>query len=143
MENNNEEKWIKLPKYPTCFVCGQDNPAGLKLTFWARGREARTEWTPEMKFCGYDGIVHGGVVATVLDEIMGWAGWLEYRKYYFTMKIEIRYRKPVYANTNYRVESHLTVCRDKIYLAEGEIISPEGETVASGKATYMLRDRIE
>jgi acyl-coenzyme A thioesterase PaaI-like protein len=55
----------------SCFVCGSDNPRGLHLAFQANeDGEMIAEWIPEPEMEGYQGIVHGGIVSTVLDEAM-------------------------------------------------------------------------
>ena len=56
-----------------CFGCGRQNPIGLKLTFYEDGEQVWAPWTPRHEHQGYEGIVHGGLITTVLDEVMGWA----------------------------------------------------------------------
>lgn len=53
-----------------CFVCGKLNPIGLKLEFSQEGDEYVTYFTPRKEHQGWIGIVHGGIVSTVLDEVM-------------------------------------------------------------------------
>jgi uncharacterized protein (TIGR00369 family) len=53
-----------------CFVCGKSNPIGLKLEFAVEGEEYVTYFTPSKQHQGYVGIVHGGIISTVLDEVM-------------------------------------------------------------------------
>jgi len=61
-----------LPTGDTCFVCGGKNPRGLHLRFFTCGdRQAQAEWTPEESLTGYEGVVHGGIIGTVLDNISG------------------------------------------------------------------------
>ena len=61
-----------LPTGDTCFVCGGKNPRGLQLRFFTLGdRQAHAEWTPEESLTGYEGVVHGGIIGTVLDNISG------------------------------------------------------------------------
>jgi len=61
---------IELDNDDGCFVCGKSNPIGLKLDFVTEGDEYVTYFTPEKQHQGWVGIVHGGLVATVLDEVM-------------------------------------------------------------------------
>jgi len=139
INENNQTDWVAIPRYRKCFVCGADNDYGLQLSFEAKGDEVRTEWTPQEKHCGYTHIVHGGVVAALLDEIMGWTGWLRYGRYYFTAESTIRYRKPVIAGRRYRAEARLINPREKIYFAEGRIIDEEGEVFAEATGKYFIR----
>ena len=63
-----------LPTYDKCFVCGSQHPRGLHLRFFTRGDGiAYVEFTPEDSLTGYDDIVHGGILATVFDELLGWS----------------------------------------------------------------------
>ena len=56
-----------------CFVCGKDNPIGLKLRFDWDGKTARAEFTPTELYQGWQGVVHGGIIAVMLDEVAAWA----------------------------------------------------------------------
>ena len=62
-----------LPHTYSCFVCGESNAAGLKLRFETDGRIVRTRFHPRPEHAGFKGVVHGGIIATVLDEVMVWA----------------------------------------------------------------------
>jgi len=53
-----------------CFACGKSNPFGLKLEFDREGDEYVTYFTAQKRHQGYVGIVHGGIVSTILDEVM-------------------------------------------------------------------------
>jgi acyl-coenzyme A thioesterase PaaI-like protein len=77
-----------------CFACGPANPIGLKLAFREEGEAYVAEFHPREEHQGYDGIVHGGLVATVLDEVM--ARWLWRRDLPFaTAELTVRYLAPV------------------------------------------------
>jgi hypothetical protein len=57
-----------------CFGCGADNPWGLHLIFFAEpGGAVYSHWTPQVNHQGYDGMVHGGIISTVFDEVMAWS----------------------------------------------------------------------
>ncbi len=78
-----------------CFGCGADNPWGLHLVFFAEpDGSVFSHWTPETNHQGYDGMVHGGIISTVFDEVMAWsvsnAGiWA------VTGRLSATYRRPV------------------------------------------------
>ncbi len=57
----------------SCFACGELNAVGLRLVLHVAGDTCWTETTLAPDFCGWEGITHGGIVATILDEVMGWA----------------------------------------------------------------------
>jgi len=134
-------KWKKIPKAETCFICGPKNEYGLNLTFEIKGDEVRTFWTPQVEHCGYPGIAHGGIISAVLDEIMGWTGWERYRKYYLTCEASIRFKSPVFAGIEHEVRARLLKTGSRLYMAEGEIRSPDGEIVATGTAKYFVIEK--
>lgn len=88
----------RQPSSRMCFLCGRQNPVGLKIT-WVNDREARQirarVVVPE-PFNGYPGVVHGGIVAAILDETAGRAVLLDgdAENLMVTVKLEVRYRKP-------------------------------------------------
>jgi len=63
---------LALPYTRDCFVCGAHNPHGLRLRFRREGDEVRADFTPQTQHAGFRGIVHGGILSTVLDEAMFW-----------------------------------------------------------------------
>jgi acyl-coenzyme A thioesterase PaaI-like protein len=77
-----------------CFGCGRQNPIGLKLTFYEDGEQVWAHWTPQREHQGYEGIVHGGLITTVLDEVMGWAIYVR-RLWAVTGSMNVRFRRPV------------------------------------------------
>jgi acyl-coenzyme A thioesterase PaaI-like protein len=91
--NVNEQLAVRGDHH--CFGCGRDNPHGLKLTFFtAEDGGVWCIWTPTRVSEGYDGIAHGGIITTVLDEVMGWAVYHQ-RIWAVTGKISVSFRKPV------------------------------------------------
>lgn len=79
-----------------CFGCGQQNPIGLKLPFFEEGDTGRvwSPWTPSPEHQGFEGIAHGGLITTVLDEVMGWVIY-QRQLWAVTGTINVRFRKPV------------------------------------------------
>ena len=125
-----------------CFCCGQKNPIGLKLQFemLPEGR-MRTEWTPRREHQGFKDIVHGGLVATLLDEVM-------IRLLYalgiraVTAELSTRLLRPLGAGKRYRFESRLVEDKGRVVTAEAEGFDAEsGERVASGIAKCMRVSR--
>jgi len=129
---------LKLEDDRMCFCCGSENPIGLKLAFEAtpEGR-MRTAWTPRREHQGFKDIVHGGLVATVLDEVM-------VRLLYdrginaVTAGMETRLLRPLRAGRAYRFESWIVRDRGRAVLTEAEALDAStGERVAWGKATCL------
>jgi len=77
-----------------CFVCGKRNGDGLQLDFELLGEDGiRTEFTPPKQYQGWKDIVHGGIIATILDEVMVNAAYLR-KIVAVSAKLEIKLRKP-------------------------------------------------
>ena len=88
----------KQPNSRMCFLCGRQNPIGLKLDFYedVEAEQVRVEFTIPDEYQGYPGVVHGGIVAAVLDEISGRAVMLRGSTddLFATLKLTVRYRHP-------------------------------------------------
>ena len=89
----------KQPNSKHCFVCGLENPVGLKLRIYqVEPGVIETSFTAPEHFQGYPGVLHGGIVATILDEISGRAHMgadPSAPRFLFTGKLEVIYRKNV------------------------------------------------
>jgi acyl-coenzyme A thioesterase PaaI-like protein len=88
----------KQPNSRHCFVCGIDNPIGLHLKFYQTGLgEVTADINLSNTYQGYPGIVHGGIIAAMLDEAAGRAhmGPVEAPRFMFTARLDVRYRKNV------------------------------------------------
>jgi acyl-coenzyme A thioesterase PaaI-like protein len=88
----------KQPNSKMCFICGVENPVGLKLKIYqTESGTIETTYTAPEHFQGYPGVLHGGIVATILDEISGRAlmGDPFSPRFMFTGKLEVKYRQNV------------------------------------------------
>ena len=129
---------IDLDDDAYCFCCGPDNPIGLKLAFEATGQGGmRTIWTPRREHQGFKDIVHGGLVATVLDEVM--VRLLHDRGIHaVTAGLETRLMKPVRWGRAYRFEARITAHRRRAVTTEADAFDAEiGAPVAWARATCI------
>ena len=85
-----------------CFGCGNENAHGLQMIFETNGTELRSTVQVPERFRGWSNLIHGGVLSTILDEVMGWTAILFTRKFMLTRKMNIEFQKPV------RVDAVLT-----------------------------------
>ena len=121
-----------------CFCCGPENPIGLKLTFeeTSEGR-MRTLWTPRKEHQGFKDIVHGGLVATVLDEVMVRLLYLR-GIHAVTAGMETKLIRPMRWGSAYRFEGWIVADRGRALITEAEAVAVEGGArVAWGKATCV------
>ena len=86
-----------------CFVCGIDNPIGLKVEFSLLDDVCIGSFTPQMQHAGYDNLTHGGILFSLLDDVMANWAWLQGKKC-FTAKADIRYRQELPIGTEVLLE---------------------------------------
>jgi acyl-coenzyme A thioesterase PaaI-like protein len=126
-----------------CFCCGERNPIGLKLTFETtpEGR-LRTLWRPKREHVGFKDLIHGGLVATVLDEVMARV-ILDNGMPGVTAVMETKLLLPLRYGRDYRFEAWIVRGRSRTVETEAEAVDVEsGERAAWGKATFV-RTRLE
>lgn len=122
-----------------CFGCGRLNPWGLKLSFFEdpSGSGIWAPWTPLREHEGYDGIVHGGIITTVLDEVMAWAAYQQ-NIWAVTGKIGVNFRKPVEVGVALRASGRIVNDRGRILELAGEIRRAEdGVLLADATGTFV------
>lgn len=90
-----------------CFGCSQQNPYGLKMRFYTDDTALYSWLSVPPHLCGWDGIVHGGVLSTMLDEIMGWSAIYSLRRIVMTKTMTVDFFKPVYIEDKLRVEGRV------------------------------------
>ena len=127
----------KQPNSRMCFVCGIENPIGLKLKFYTddEGR-CVTRFRPREEYQGYPGHLHGGVISTLLDETMGRA-LIHQNVWAITGRLEIKFAKPVPLDRELTVIGELTRNRSRAYEARGEIRLPDGTVLVEGSGRYI------
>lgn len=124
------------PDANKCFVCGPDNPTGLQIAYRLDGDTCRAAFTPGPDHCGYDQQCHGGILFSVLDDVM--ANWLFLQgERAHTAKCEIRFRKPVAVGTHLELEGHLLKRKGKLVVLSGRALKGD-EIVAEAEATFMV-----
>jgi len=129
---------MKFETYGNCFVCGQNNPDGLRLTFEIdpENQTLKTTFVANPTFQGWDGIVHGGIVSTLLDEAMA---KLAYELGYdtVTVSLEIRFKKPAPILEPLLVYGEITEVSKRLVKAKARITKEDGTVLAEGKSTLM------
>ncbi len=81
-----------------CIGCSPSNPNGLKMSFFEEGDEIVSFWEPDDKFAGYDFILHGGIQATLMDEIASWVVFVKLGTGGFTSRLNVCYKSSVFTN---------------------------------------------
>jgi len=119
-----------------CFACGGTNPIGMRLHIELGEGTARTTWTAGADFVGWSDKLHGGIVATLLDEVMAWA-CSSYDAWAVTAEMSVRYRSPASPGEKLHGEGHVVERRRRIYEVSGEVRGDDGRLVAEGSGRYL------
>jgi uncharacterized protein (TIGR00369 family) len=121
-----------------CFVCGPDNPAGMRIRFRMEDGLCKAEYTPNSEQCGYDGITHGGILFSLLDDVM--ANWLFLQgERAYTAKCEIRYREPAETGVAIALEGELANRKGRYASMLGRARDArDGRLLAEAFATFMI-----
>lgn len=122
-----------------CFGCGVNNPVGLKLKFTKEGEALRTEYKPDKMLQGWPGLLHGGIIATLLDEVMSNAAYAT-GKTCLTAEMNVRQRKPVSIDETLIITAWITRRRSKIIETAGKITLRDGTVVAESTAKQFIAE---
>ena len=116
-----------------CFVCGKENPGGLQAVFRQdpEGRSAQCEVTLEETFQGWQGIVHGGMLATLLDETAVYACRNEVDQV-VTAELQVKYKQPARVGVPLRVMARIRERKRNIFTVDAEI-SQENQLIAQAE----------
>lgn len=118
----------EIPNHWTgqCFGCSRTNAYGLQLHFWLSERGCFTKCVVPDHLCGIDGLVHGGIIALLMDEVAQWTLIGRHGKFGMTREITVRYLRPVPTNTELVVEA--------------QIVSQDEKNVVLGSAIFLTPD---
>jgi uncharacterized protein (TIGR00369 family) len=122
-----------------CFGCGRNNPIGLKLKFTRDGDTLRTEFTPEKTHQGWPGLLHGGILGCLLDEVMSNIAYATGNTC-LTASINIRLRQPVRVEVPLVITARITRQRKKLIETEGRVFLQDGTVIAEGTAKQFIAE---
>lgn len=122
-----------------CFACGTENPIGLNLQFYRSGDSICSDLTLMKYYEGWENIAHGGILSTLLDEVMSWTVIYFKRTFAVTRKMEIKYVRPVLIDIPVTVKGVLI--EDPKYKgakARAEIRDDKNNLLVTGKGEFAL-----
>ena len=123
-----------------CFACGVLNEHGLHLDLHVGNDRAWCEVAVPARFQGWDGIAHGGIVCTILDEVMAWA-LAATDNWGVTARMAVTFRKPVAIGTKVRGDGWITESRRRVIETAARIVDERtGTVLAEATATYVAAD---
>lgn len=121
-----------------CFVCGRQNPCGLKLDFYFDGESiSEAELNIPEQFEGYPGVVHGGVITAILDECAGRAHMRNQDDFMVTAQLNVRFRKPVRTKTQLIVRGSAGDRQGRVAKAHAEIMDQDGTILAEADGVFV------
>ena len=142
MINFDELKDLPNRDDHNCFGCSPTNPCGLHMKFFTDGKSLHTRLIIPQHLCGWDNLVHGGILSTILDETMGWTAIHLLKKFVLTHTMTIRFFKPVYVGEDIRAEGRiLEVKGNREVTVEGNLYKvgdPEDMLCATSTGTFRL-----
>lgn len=120
-----------------CFGCSPSNPHGLQMTFRTDERAVYSDVTIPGHLCGWSNLAHGGVLFTILDEIMSWAAIYLLRRITVTQSMQIDFVKPVTVKSSLAARGAIVSTSGKHDVrTEGEIRTFDGDLCASARADF-------
>ena len=127
----------RQPNSDDCFVCGRKNPRGLHMIFYDNGdSEVVSNYSVSTYYQSYPGIVHGGIVAAMLDEAVGRVAMIgDHHHFMLSVRMEVKYRQPVPTETPLTILGRVVRLRGRLGKAVGEILLPDGTVAAEAALT--------
>ncbi len=120
-----------------CFACGTLNTGGLQLVLHVAEARCWTEIALDRRFEGWDGIVHGGIVTTILDEVMAWS-LVERELWGLTARLNVAFRRPVLVGRPVRAEGWVTQLGRRLIRTAGQIAdAASGAVLATAEGVYL------
>jgi acyl-coenzyme A thioesterase PaaI-like protein len=122
-----------------CFACGTNNPIGLKLDFYRQGDFVCSDLVLNPYHVGWQNMAHGGIISTLLDEIMSWTVIYFKKTIAVTRQIQVRYMRPVPVEKPLTVKG--TISSEETARschAEASLLDSEGKVLAKGKGEFVV-----
>ncbi len=139
MELEKDSKCLPNSKAHNCFGCSPINPSGLKMKFYANDSLVFSEVTVPKHLCGWNNLIHGGILSTILDEIMSWAAIYLLKRITLTKSMAIEFLKPVYVEQTLKVEGKvLELIGKHEAVMEGCLSNSDGTICTRSTANFAI-----
>ena len=130
---------LHLPQTTGCLVCGPENPHGLKLNLQVDESTGivRADFTPNENHVGFERIVHGGLIATLLDEAMVWAATWRIKRFCLCGELMVRFRQGAAPGQSLRIEAAVETSRPRLVETAGKIFDSTGKLLVTASGKYV------
>ncbi|ACM19526.1 acyl-CoA thioesterase [Geotalea daltonii FRC-32] len=141
--SSEQESFESLPevggRWPgSCFACSVDHPHGLHLRFRHTAEGVVSSCVVPEHYCGFDGMVHGGIITTLLDEASAWALMARHGKLGVTREMTVRFLKPVLTGQELTIEACIVEFDSKTAAVKGTVKNSEGEILAESSCSWAF-----
>ena len=136
-----DKKYTRLPvdEDHNCFACGPANPHGLHMSFMSNGEVVVSHLTVPEHLRGWNNMVHGGIISTILDEVMSWAAIHLIKSIIVTRKMTVEFLKPVFIGRQLTAEARVTEIRSrKEALLQGDLYNQDKVLCARASGSFAL-----
>ncbi|MHA1975908.1 MAG: PaaI family thioesterase [Candidatus Hodarchaeales archaeon] len=139
MSQKESEEWL-LPKraFGDCFGCAPHNTKGLKLQFWYTENGCVSYHSIPKEYCGFTGLAHGGIIATLLDEVAAWTIITHLFRIGITIQITVNYLKPIPTEEELVINAEILKHKGKKATVLAKIISKNGLILAEAKSEWLI-----
>jgi uncharacterized protein (TIGR00369 family) len=130
---------LELPHTSGCLVCGPANARGLRLSLYvdpANGA-VETRYVPAVEHVGFEGIVHGGAIATVLDEAMVWAASWRGKRFCVCGEMTVRFRQSAKIGLALVCRARVESSRARLIVTSAEAVDESGRIIATAAGKYV------
>ena len=141
MAQDNTEEWL-LPSrgFVDCFGCAPHNTKGLKLRIWYSKKGCTSYYNIPEEYCGFKGLAHGGIIATLLDEIAAWTIITHLLRFGITLQADVRYLKPVPTGVEIEIKGRILENNEENAVSLARIQSKKGTILAEAESRWLLPD---
>jgi uncharacterized protein (TIGR00369 family) len=127
------------PEVYRCIGCSPHNPIGLKLEFWDDGESILSKWNPCREFEGWVEVLHGGIQATLLDEIAAWVVYTKCKTAGVTAELKVKYKKPVFTNQGeILIKGRLVEMNKRLAIIQAQLFNAENQLCAEADIKYVI-----
>ena len=139
MEHDISYRALHSGQENKCFGCSPINPHGLRMKFYGNEKSVLSTIRIPQYMCGWNKLVHGGILSVILDEIMSWSVLHVYKKIVLTKSMTIEFIKPVSITHELTAKGRpVKVLGRHETLVEGEIYGPDGDICARGTGNFVM-----
>lgn len=125
-----------------CFACCPDNPVGLHMEFYEDGEDIVSLWRPDEHYQGWVGVMHGGILATLVDEVAGWVVTRKLQTTGVTSRLNVHYKKPVKAEgQTLTIRAHIVGNKRNYYTIAATVADGAGTICVEAELVYYVFDK--